>query len=486
MENNMSMEELLNEQEGSQVRVGDVVTGEVVSLHERVAYVDINQPTEGQIYLNYFTNDKDVESFAGLLKVGDKVTAKVTRISETKTGDSVILLSCLDMIKDEELNKLNEQVKLGTVDVTATVVKVNEKSYELRYNGLRLFMSIRDSKEPFEKGANVLVRITEVNLEKRFAFCSHYLIVKEQKEKEHAEYLAKKEAEHKAYEEARAAEVESLHVGDTVEAVVSKILNYGVLVKLDKAQGLIKMRDLDHKFVKNPTEIVKVGDKVTVKVTKNEDGKLEFSRKACIDSPYQVYKKSHNVGDTVSGKVVNKLPFGLLVELAPEVTALLHKSEFSWNPNDNLMASTLIGDTIEAAILKMDDENEKVNLSKRVLIDNPWSRVEANVGDVCEALITEVSSRGLKVEAYGVDGFIPARAVVLDGKSNKIEDYYAVGDKITALVSEVNPRRWILTLDQKAYKNQQERLEFDKYMNTQEEEKPVQTIGDLLGEELKK
>ena len=486
MENNMSMEELLKEENGSELRVGDTVEGEVVSLRERVAYVDINQATEGQIYLNYFTTDKNVESFAGLLKIGQKIRAKVTKISETKNGDTIIMLSCLDMIKDEELAKLAEAITAGPVDVLAKVVKINEKSYELRYNGLRLFMSIRDSKETYEVNKELLVRITEVNLEKKFAFCSHYLIIKEQKEKEHAEYVAKKEAEHKAYEEARAAEAQTLHVGDDVDATVSKILNYGVLVKLDKVQGLIKMRDLDHKFVKNPLEIVKEGDSVRVRVVKNENGKIEFSRKACIPSPYQLYVKEHNVGDVVKGKVVNKLPFGILVELAPEVTALLHKSEFSWNPNDNLMSSTLIGDEIEAAILKLEDENEKVSLSKKVLIDNPWSRVEANVGDTVEATITEVSKNGLKVEALGVDGFIPSRAVVLDGKSSKIEDYYAVGDKITALISEINPHRWILTLDQKAYKNQQERLEFDKYMSKQEEEKPVQSIGDLLKEELKK
>ena len=160
MENNMSMEELLKEENGSELRVGDTVEGEVVSLRERVAYVDINQATEGQIYLNYFTTDKNVESFAGLLKIGQKIRAKVTKISETKNGDTIIMLSCLDMIKDEELAKLAEAITAGPVDVLAKVVKINEKSYELRYNGLRLFMSIRDSKETYEVNKELLVRIT--------------------------------------------------------------------------------------------------------------------------------------------------------------------------------------------------------------------------------------------------------------------------------------------------------------------------------------
>ena len=224
------------------------------------------------------------------------------------------------------------------------------------------------------------------------------------------------------------------------------------------------MKELDHKFVKDPATVVNVGDDIKVKVIKKENDKIELSRKACIISPYQAYKKEHNVGDTVKGKVVNKLPFGILVELTTDVTALLHRTEFSWNPNDNLMASTLIGDEIEAAILKMDDENEKINLSKKVLIDNPWDRVKCQVGDEVEATVTEVSSKGLNVEAFGVDGFIPSRAILLEGKSSKLEDYYSKGDLVKALVSEVNPKRWILTLDQKAYKNQEERKQFEQYM----------------------
>ncbi len=480
----MSMEELLNESSES-VKVGSIVEGTVVQKDHNVIYVDINQPTEGVIYLNYFTTDKNVDSFDGLVNVGDQVKAKVTKVEETKDG-SVILLSCLDLLREKVYQELKEKVAQGVVDVLAKVVKVNEKSYELAYNGARLFMSIKDTKDELKKGDSIMVRITEVSEEKGLCFCSHYLIVKEEREKKHAEYVAQKEKEHALYEEARNKEIESLSVGTEIEGTISKILPYGVIVKFDKAQGLIKMRDLDHNFVKDPNEVVTIGDKVKVKVVKNENGKIELSRKDLIESPYQTYVKAHHVSDTVKGKVITKLPFGMLLELDKDVTGLLHKSEFSWNPNDNLMASTLIGDELEVAIIKTDDVNEKISLSIKALIDNPWSRVEAKVGDETEALVTEVSSKGLKVSAFGVDGFIPARSVVLEGKSQKIEDYYNVDDKVKCIVTEVNPKRWILTLDQKAYKYKQERLEFDKYMSNEEDSIKSTTIGDLLKKELNK
>lgn len=480
----MSMEELLNESSES-VKVGSIVEGTVVQIDHKVIYVDINQPTEGVIYLNYFTTDKNADSFEGLVNVGDQVKAKVTKVEETKDG-SVILLSCLDLLREKVYQELKEQVAQGVVDVLAKVVKVNEKSYELAYNGARLFMSIKDTKDELKKGDSIMVRITEVSEEKGLCFCSHYLIVKEEREKKHAEYVAQKEKEHALYEEARNKEIESLSVGTEIEGTVSKILPYGVIVKFDKAQGLIKMRDLDHNFVKDPNQVVAIGEKVKVKVVKNENGKIELSRKDLIESPYQTYVKAHHVSDTVKGKVITKLPFGMLLELDKDVTGLLHKSEFSWNPNDNLMASTLIGDELEVAIINTDDANEKISLSIKALIDNPWSRVEAKVGDETEALVTEVSSKGLKVSAFGVDGFIPARSVVLEGKSQKIEDYYNVDDKVKCIVTEVNPKRWILTLDQKAYKYKQERLEFDKYMSNEEDSIKSTTIGDLLKKELNK
>lgn len=485
MENNVSMEELLNESSES-VKVGTIVEGTVVQIEERQIYVDINQPTEGIIYLNYFTTDKNVTSFKDLVKVGDTVKAKVTKVEETKDG-SIILLSCLDLLREKVYQELADKLAKGeTIDVVAKVVKINEKSYELNYNGARVFISIKDVKDALKVGDTINVRITEVSLEKRLCFASHYLIVKEENERKHAEYVALKEKEHKEWEEAREAEIASLPVGTVKEGTVSKILPYGVIVKFDKAQGLIKMRDLDHKFVKDPSTIVSVGDKVTVKVVKNENSKIELSRKDLIESPYQTYVKNHHVSDTVKGKVISKLPFGMLIELDKDVTGLLHKSEFSWNPNDNLMASTLIGDELECAIIKTDDAEEKISLSIKALIDNPWSRVEAKVGDETVCKVTEVSSKGLKVEAFGVDGFIPARSVVLEGKSSKIEDYYNAGDEVKAIVTEINPRKWVLVLDQKAYKYKQERLEFDKYMSNEEDTVKSTTIGDLLKKELNK
>lgn len=474
MEQKETMEDLLTE--GTTLKKGDIVKGEVVQVGERVAYVDLGQPSEGVIYINHYTANKDVTSFKGLLNVGDEITAKVSDIHEGDEGLS-IKLSCLDLIKNEKYDELAKKFEEeGEFDVVAKVVKVSDKSNELVYNGVRVFVSVKDLKDA-QVGDEVKVRITKLLSEKHILFASRYLVVKAEKEAEHEAYVKK-------ITEERNAELDKINVGDTLEGTVSNILPYGVVVRFEHVQGLVRMKDLAHEFLKDPKEVVSVGDKVLVKVIKKENGKLELSRKDCIDSAYTIFKKSHNVGDKITVKVVNKMPFGLLCEVAPKLVGLLHKSEYSWNPNDNYDASVVIGDTIEVCVLKLTDEGEKVSLSRKALIDNPWSRVTLKVDDVVTAKVSAIDEKKITVSVDGVDGVIPARSVVCEGKSTLITDYYAIGDEITAKVVEVNKARWVLVLDQKAYQREKDKSNYSKYMK--DSEAVSKSIGDLLKEELKK
>ena len=178
------------------------------------------------------------------------------------------------------------------------------------------------------------------------------------------------------------------------------------------------------------------------------------------------------------------MPFGVLVELEKNVTGLLHKSEFSWNPNDNLMASLLIGDEIEVSIIRFDDANEKIGLSRKPLIDNPWNRVETSVGSKVTGKITEAKENGFVVSLLGVDAFLPFNAVDGGEKKLKATDLYQVGDDVNCIVTEFNPKKWILNLSEKAYKAQEEREQYENYMQNEDETKAT-TLGDIFKDQLK-
>ena len=468
-----TMEELLGASQ-RELRVRDVVKGEVVSVTEKCAKIDLGTFTEGTIYLDHFTTDKNVLNLKDLVKVGDVVEAEVTKVSNLGEN-SEILLSRLNTCKKEayEAYKVAHPVESN---VDAKVIKVlNERGYILSDGHIEMFLSVKDLKDVvLNNGDKVTVKIISFNDEKQNAFVSRYAVVREERQREFEERQRQREE----LEAKKAAEIASYNVGDVLKGTVANIVPYGVFVKLNLAQGLIRLKDVDHTFIKSAAEILSVGDEVEVKVVSNENGKLELSRKALLKSPYELYKEANEVASTVTGKVVNKMPFGLLLELAPHVSGLLHISEISWNPNDNYMASVVIGNTVEVSIINYEPKKEKVSLSRKPLLDNPWARVDAQVDDVVEVKITEVLERAFKVACLGVDGLLPFSLVDGGEKKAKATDVYQVGDTVKCIIHELDSKRWILTLNEKAYKAQEERAHYEKYLNEQESD-PV-TIGDLF------
>lgn len=490
--NEMSMEELLKEEEARELHVHDVVKGEVVEVTDKYAKINLNTFTEGTIYLDHYTTDKNVTSLKDLVKLGDVVEAEVTKVNENGEN-SEILLSRLNTLKgiDFEEFKANNPVESN---VEAKVVKVMpNRGYILSNGKINMFMSYRDLKDPIaplNQGEVVSVKIISYDDQKKNAYVSRFAAIREERrhayeerQRQHEEYLKQKEAEHLEYVKEREEEYNSYKVGDVLEGTVSNIVPYGVFVKFNKVQGLIRLKDVDHAYIKSAADVVNVGDKIQVKVLSTENGKLELSRKALLKTPYEIFKETHSVSDVVKAKVSNKMPFGVLCELAPHVTGLLHKSEFSWNPNDNLMAYLKLGDEIEVAIIKFDDEKGKISLSRKPLIDNPWAKVEASVGDKVEAKITEVTDKGFKIEALGVDGFTPFNAIDTGEKNSKASDIYQVGDTFTGVITELDPKKWVLIVSERAYKNQIEREQFENYMNNDTEESKT-TLGDLFKDKI--
>lgn len=458
------MQELLDEMGFKEVRPGDEVEGVVVQIKDKVAYVDIQQNTEAQIYLNYYTKDKNIQSFKETdLKVGDTIKAKVTKNSKEGNHEStLILLSCLDKINDEVVNELKE-IKENGNPINVKVVKEFEKGYEVEYKGIKCFLPKALAAKP-ETGSNIDVVVTDVN------DGGKRINVK----------VSQRAVLDMEYYKNRSAEMAKINVGDVLTGEVIKVQNYGAIIKFEYTTGLMKANEYSHKFVKLE-EVLKTGEKLEVKVIKKENDKLDLSHKALTLSPFELYVKDHKVSDTVKGKLTNKLEFGLLLELAEDVKGLLHKSEYSYNPNDNLANTLKIGDEVEVSIIAIDEKKEKISLSRKPLIDNPWDRIDLKNGDNTEATISEINEKGLVVNVLGVDGFVPLSEAV-ENKED-ITTAYQVGDKVTCNVLAINPKRWVLKLSILKVKKQKEQENIDKILK--EDNKEGSTIGDQFKDILK-
>lgn len=462
------MEELLNL---SAIKVGDTVTGEVIDVKDNCIMIDLHQFTEGTMYINEY--DPALSTFVGTVKVGDEITGIVKTCSNDEHGK--IYLSRLPL-----LQKAQDQV-MADLSNEHKVIKVKiEKNIGFglvgRYLNHEVFIPQReiDLDKDFDAdsliGQSVDVKLREFDDRRKRYVASRRELLAEKRNQERQE------------------ELDNINVGDQLEGTVVKVDEHvGVFVRFNHNQGLIRYRELSHEPFKQMADVLKVGDKVMVKVIAKDGNKIDLSRKALLETPYQIFAKDHKVSDVVKGTVVQKLPIGAIIEVAPYVTALLHRNEMSWNPNDNSFDYIKLNSEVEAQIISLEPKKQRIGLSLKSMVDNPWAKVKGQVGDVIEAEITEINSgKGLKVACLGVEGFIPIREVVMKEKSSKLEDYYSVGDKVKAEITVLNPRYWNLELSIRKLQNKIERQQFEEYTKKEQEKEVSITLGDVFKDILKK
>ena len=465
MSENMTMAELLAAEESRKPKRGEIVKAKVELIRDSQFVLEIPgfAGYDAYMFKNQFSEDP---AEANDVKVGDLIDVAIANISES--DDSMrIFVSRLPLLK-----KKNQELLLEAYNnkdtIKVKVTKVVNKGVVADYAGCEIFIP-----------ESLLSIGDKPNLNN---FIGREIDVKIVEKKTDPKGKEKYVASHKAILleemfEQRKEEISNINVGDTVKATVLKFEPYGILMQIGLARGILKYNQVSHFKEDRAEKILAVGDEVAVKVIAKEGNRIELSRKELIPSPYKVYTAKNKVSDTVSGKVTQKIPAGLIIELDKGVTALLHRSEFSWNPNDNLDMCVKIGDEIETKIIKTDDEKQRISLSRKLLIDNPWKNVDCKKGDIIDVEVVEATSKGLTVTACGVDVIIPANDALVE--KGKLEDFFAKGDKEKAKVLDVNKDKWILKLSIKAIKLAEQKAEFEKYKEQNDENDA--TIGDIVG-----
>ncbi len=433
-------------------------------------YLDLQSFTEGTIYLDKFDQPAP-KSFFDVVKVGDIIKAEVMKVSE---GDesSLILLSRLPMIKQAKLDDLVTAQKEKN-EVITTVTSVGDKGLVLNYEGFELFLpyslldfELQNKKETL-LNTNLTVLIEELTRKPRLRIIATRKPIYEK---------AKQEAQ-KARIEAREQEIESIKTGDVLEGTVEKIEAHAAHIRFNHILGMLRISQVSHYRIEKIEDELKIGDRVTVKVIKKEGNRLDLSMKSLQKTPYEVYIETHKVGAKVSGVVVQKLPFGIIVELAKDVKGLMHKNEYAWNPKDNFDQYIKIGDTLDLAILSKDPKKERIALSKRALEDNPWLSVDFKYNQDYEVLISNITKEGLVISGQGVEGLIPTQEATVD--KAKLDDLFEKGQTVKARVIEFDKDAWVLKLSIKRIKLQEERASFEKYLQEETKESAI-TLGDLF------
>jgi small subunit ribosomal protein S1 len=442
------------------VKVGRIVEGTVFQVTDDVCYVDLQAFADGIIYKNGLSFTP-IDSCKEVVKEGDVLNFKVTKIDH---DNQRILLSRLDMLRDEKRTKFDEETK-NNERIKAKVKQVvrGNKGLVLRYNDIEMFMpaSQIDTKRvnPEDFKGQTLECVVIENDDKR-------IVVSRRKVLEQDFRKARKEA------------IESINIGDKIEGTVTKVMDFGAFVSLGMTEGLLHKSQISHHRVNKATEAVKEGDKFTVEVISKEKNKIGLSVKSMLETPWQIFAKTNKVGDEVTGKIVRKMATGMLVEIARDVAGMINSKDYSWDPRQNLAGEVQVGDELTVKILTLDVEKRRMALSKKHLEYNPWNDVSVKVGEEISGEIEELQTRGALVKVQGVKAFLPIQEVSND-RIREMGDAVKVGEVINGVVLEVDKRNWRMKISMKALVNQKERAIFEKY---KEEEKQVkkQTLGDLF------
>lgn len=464
-------------QDFKMLKVGQIVEGKIFKIEPNTIYIDLEAQTEGKIHLDNYLKPAP-ETFVGLVKVGDTVRAKIQKMTDEPAQ---ILLSRLPLIMEESFVELTKIVEDETV-VKAKVKKVQDKGLVLQYKMFEAFLpfslldfDLQKDKDQLQ-GKTIDVQMIEATRKGR-----RERVIASRK-------AIFEKARQEAYEnrmQARQGELEAIKTGDVLTGIVDKVEPHAATIKFNHVIGLLRISQVSHHRIEKLSDVLKKGDEVEVKVIKKEGNRLDLSMKALLPTPYEKFASEHHVGETIKGVVVQKLPFGIIVELSLDVRGLLHRSEFSWNPNDNYDAYVKIGEEVEVSIIAIDPKKEKVGLSRKTLLDNPWKDVTVKRGDVIKAPIISIERNHLVVNVQGADGIIKQEELSME-KIGKPEEHFVVGEEVDVFVMNADKSTWTMELSIKRVKERELRADFEKFMEDEKEDEGGFTIGDLFEETLKK
>ncbi len=452
----------------AKVEPGNVITGVVDEVKPNEVILHLDYAYSGRIYLNELTK-KPVDSAEEIVKVGDKIEVVVKKVDH---DNGFVLLSRLDIEAAQAFDVLQTYFEEDT-KFDAKVLRTNRGGLMLSAMGFdKLFMPISEVSMDYVSNLDVFVGQT--------------LSVKVIEIKRNRVVVSHKQVERDKAKEKRKADLEDINVGDVMDGKVSKIMPYGAFIEIGKRiEGLLHISEIAHHNVKKVEDELKEGQTVKVKIIDAKKDKRSLSMKALEPTPWEQFLKKHKTGDEVTGKVVKKMQFGMLLEIEPGVAGLINRNDYSWNPRQNLAGEVSVGDELNVKILSIDADNQKMTLSKKHLEYNPWEDLKVKAGDDVSGEVKELREKGAIVEVNGVEAFLPIGEIVSDRRINSVDEVLKVEDVINAVILRFDKKNWQMVISKKTFDDKKVRDEYKKHLRSENKEDQSQTLGELFAEKLK-
>ena len=422
-------EESLNEIE---TRPGSIVRGVVVAIDKDIVLVDAGLKSESAIPAEQFKNA------AGELEiqVGDEVDVALDAVED---GFGETLLSREKAKRHEAwitLEKAYEEAETVTGVINGKV----KGGFTVELNGIRAFLpgslvDVRPVRDTLHlEGKELEFKVIKLDQKRNNVVVSRRAVIESENSAERDQLL------------------ENLQEGMEVKGIVKNLTDYGAFVDLGGVDGLLHITDMAWKRVKHPSEIVNVGDEITVKVLKfdRERTRVSLGLKQLGEDPWVAIAKRYPESTRLTGRVTNLTDYGCFVEIEEGVEGLVHVSEMDWT-NKNIHPSKVVnvGDVVEVMVLDIDEERRRISLGLKQCKNNPWQQFAEthNKGDRVEGKIKSITDFGIFIGLDGgIDGLVHLSDISWNATGEEAVREYKKGDEIAAVVLQVDAERERISL----------------------------------------
>ncbi len=428
-----SFAELFEQSIASQrIRPGTILTGLIVEVGQDYVVVNVGLKSEAVIPAEQFKNEKgEMEAV-----VGEEVEVALDSVED---GSGETRLSREKAKRARTWTRLEQSFEKQEV-VNGIITGRVKGGFTVEIDNVRAFLpgslvDVRPVRDPsYLENKPLEFKVIKLDQKRNNVVVSRRAVVEQ-------EYSAE-----------RSALLDNLQEGAAVKGVVKNLTDYGAFVDLGGIDGLLHITDMAWKRVKHPSEVVKVGDEIDVRILKfdRERQRVSLGLKQLGSDPWQNIARRYPANTRLFGKVTNIADYGCFVEIEEGFEGLVHVSEMDWtNKNVNPAKVVHVGQEVEVMVLDIDEERRRISLGVKQCKTNPWKEFGENYnrGDKVAGQIKSITDFGIFIGlAGGIDGLVHLSDISWDIPGEEAVHSYQKGQQLEAMVLSIDPERERISL----------------------------------------
>ena len=407
------------------LKENEIIKATVTEITKNFIVVDCKAKMEGMIPVEEFKNDNELEK----LKVGSTIDVYLERI-ESFRGEIVI--------SREKARRMNAWKKMERVfetkeELTGYITGRVKGGFICTVDGLPTFMPASQvDVRPLKRVDHLMntpikVIATRIDRNRGNVCTSRRAVLEKSKNAEILEAL------------------KNIKEGDIVDnAKVKAITDWGIFLDINGIDALLHVSDLSYGRVKKPSELVTIGQKMKVKLTKidTKTNRVSASVKALTEDPYENLSKKYKVGEIYDGECTKLMDYGVFVKLEEGVEGLIHNSELSWS-NRNIQPSKVlsVSQNIKVKIVNIDKEAKRISLSYKATLDNPWNKLTKNINSTYKVKIKNITDKAIFAEFdTGLTGMLHYKEISYNENVEDLKKFKA-GEVIDVKILEIKDEK---------------------------------------------